>query len=108
MSESAFRRNRVDPFLESLKPSTYPMTIQQVSIIGDADKILCCRGRFVWLELKDEGEKPFGLQALKARLVEKAEGIALCASPENWEAVKAFLTALNGGVYDQSLLRRTR
>jgi hypothetical protein len=82
------------------------MTIQQVSILGDADKVLCCHGWFVWMELKDEGESPSGLQRLKAKQVRDAGGIAICVSPTNWEATKAFLISLNGGVYDKNLLRR--
>lgn len=103
--ETSFRVNHVRPFLKSLKHTAY-FPIQQQSIRGDADYILCVRGRFVWLELKDERGEPEPLQRLKANNVRKAEGIAIVARPQNWWRVSAFLQQLDEGYYDQDALRR--
>jgi hypothetical protein len=97
----------VDKFLEKL-PNTEHFSIQQVAILGDADKILCVHGWFVWLELKDEAGLPTALQTYKASKVRAAGGIAICAKPSNWEAVQRFLEKLSGGVYDQDSLRHLR
>lgn len=102
--ETVFRK-RVDKFLLTLD-NCADFSIQQIAIRGDADKILCVHGWFVWLELKDENGSPAALQIYKASLVKKAGGITLLVKPSNWEAAKAFLSQLNGGVYDKDSLRR--
>lgn len=103
MKESAFRHDRVDPFLKKLK-NTAAFSIQQQSIRGTADKILCIRTYFVWLEIKKEGEDPDPLQAYNASQVRRAGGIALCAKPENWAKVSLFLKMLDDGIYDKTML----
>jgi hypothetical protein len=95
--ERRFRVNRVLPFLKTLKNSTY-YAIQQVAIRGDADYILNCRGKFVWLELKkDQFEKPSPLQRHKAHEVERVGGVAFCAYPENWDEIKQHLSKMDRG-----------
>ena len=93
--ETAFRTNRVIPFLKSLKGTAF-FPIQQMTIRGDADFILCCNGKFVWLELKDWGQPLRPLQKYKADLVIEKGGIALRCSPDNWEEIKALLNQLGG------------
>jgi len=75
-------------------PMTAFFPIQQKTIRGDADYILCVAGRFVWLELKKSGGKPEPLQKYKADWVEKCGGVAMVASPDNWEEVKRDLLFL--------------
>ena len=94
--ETAFRKNRVLPFLKTLEHTSY-FPIQQLAISGDADYILCSRGKFVWLELKDEGEDLRPLQMFKADWVKKTGGIPLRAGPDNWEQVKSLLLNLDQG-----------
>lgn len=101
--ETVFRTGKVDPFLKKLK-NTAAFSIQQQSIRGTADKMLCVGGHFVWLEIKKEGEEPEPLQAYNASLVRTAGGIALCAKPENWGRVSLFLKMLDDGIYDKKLL----
>lgn len=101
--ETLFRTNKVDPFLKGLR-KTAEFTIQQQSIRGDADKFLCVRGHFVWLEIKKEGEAPDPLQEYKASKVRAAEGITIVAKPENWDEVSLFLKMLDDGIYDRSKL----
>lgn len=95
--ETKFRTNKVDPFLKSLK-NTMSFSIQQVSIHGDPDKILCVHGRFVAMELKAKGGGLSKLQELKLGLVQKAGGIAIVANPDNWDYVKHYLSNLDGGI----------
>jgi len=92
--ETVFREGKVMPFIKKL-PNTFHMSIQQVAILGDPDIILCINGKFVSMELKkDAKEKLRKLQALKARFIENAKGIALEVNPENWEETKVILKGL--------------
>lgn len=95
--ETKFRTNQVRPFLKRLK-NTFFMGIQQVAICGDPDFVLCVRGHFVALELKAAGEKPRPLQEHKLNQIEKAGGIRIVASPENWDDVKQHLLEMSGGI----------
>lgn len=97
--ETRFRKNQVIPFLKKLTYTSY-FPISQISIKGDPDFMLCSSGRFVWLELKDTDEKLRKLQAYKADWVEKTGGIALRASPDNWDDIQYILKRLDGGKYD--------
>ena len=54
--ETKFRMSQVLPFLKTLG-NTYAEPIQQLSILGTADYILCSNGYFVWLELKAVGAR---------------------------------------------------
>lgn len=102
--ETKFRAYSVRPFLLNLSDCAF-FPIQQQSIRGDADFMVCLRGFFVWLELKADDGVQDALQAFKASQVKQAGGIALIARPYNWKAVKAFLELLNGGVYDKTILQ---
>lgn len=103
-SEREFRDYNVLPFLKTLR-NTAHFPIQQLSILGDADFILCSSGFFVWLELKKDGEELRRLQEYKASWVKQTGGIALVARPDNWDMVRAFLKLLDGGIYDKTFLR---
>ncbi len=73
------------------------MSIQQVALCGDPDKILCIRGQYVALELKKLGGKGEKLQLYKLTRIRQAGGLAFVVSPENWEEIKNILTKLNRG-----------
>ena len=94
--ETKFRLSKVDPFLKTLKNSWFT-TVQQVSITGTPDKLGCCAGRFVALELKSAGGKLGKLQEYNLHKVMGAGGVALVAHPGNWEDVKMLLTKLDQG-----------
>ena len=96
MSETRFRKQKVIPLLLRLRNTAF-FPIQQLTILGDADFILCCRGVFVWLELKDTGKKPRALQKKKADWVQKCGGIAIVADPKNWDTVATRLQNLDAG-----------
>lgn len=95
-TERAFRVNKVIPFLKTLA-NTVSFPIQQVAISGDPDFMLCCRGRFVGLELKRKGQKPRPLQNFKLGEIVRTGGVALAADPDNWASIKELLTRLDQG-----------
>jgi hypothetical protein len=82
------------------------MSIQQVALLGDPDKLLCIRGRFVAMELKAEkGGSGRKLQRWKLIQIQKAGGIAMVVSPTNWELAKWLLLKLDEGIYDQDVVQ---
>lgn len=94
--ETVFRQNKVVPFLRKLKHAWFE-SIQQVGISGSPDILLCIRGKFVALELKNRGEKARPLQQFKLDSIAKAGGISLVADPDNWEKIKNKLIILDQG-----------
>lgn len=96
--ERAFRVNRVIPFLKTLKGTMF-FPIQQISMCGDPDFILNCRGTFVALELKREAGKPRKLQQAKLEAVVRTHGVSIVASTTNWQHVQSVLQQLDEGGY---------
>lgn len=92
-NETKFREDLVVPFLKTLKRCK-PFTIQQMSIRGDPDLLLCLNSYFVALELKSRGGELRVLQEFRLGEVRKAGGVALVASPDNWEEIKIILTTI--------------
>lgn len=91
--ETLFRK-RVIADLKKLPLYFFP--IQQISLRGDPDYILCVKGKMVGLELKKDAlSKPMPLQLHKLRLIEAAGGYGLVAYPENWENVLSFISKLS-------------
>lgn len=88
--ETVFRQNRVRPDLLAL-PNCAIFPIQQKSIRGDPDFILCINGLFIGLELKDDGKEPDPLQEFKLDNIKNAKGIALVAQPQNWDEIYEIL-----------------
>jgi hypothetical protein len=91
--ETVFR-SRITPFLHAL-PNTAVFPIQQKSIRGDPDFMLCVNGLFVALELKDVGCIPDALQDFKLHKVQQAKGMALVADPDNWDSIYEFLKEIS-------------
>lgn len=94
--ETRFKVNRVDPFLKTLK-NTHVYPIQQASITGTPDRLLCVMGRFVALELKSEEGKPSPLQKWNLDETKRCGGISIVACPQNWVHVKLRLQRLDQG-----------
>ena len=73
-------------------PNTWFVKIQQVTLRGTPDFLLCVHGVFVALELKSSSaEKPTELQAYNLAKIAKAKGLALLVHPENWNEVYSCL-----------------
>jgi len=69
--------------------------IQQVAIRGVPDYLICANGFFVAIELKREYSIPAdALQTYNLRQIEKCHGLALVASPENWDECYAVICSL--------------
>jgi hypothetical protein len=69
--------------------------IQQQSICGDPDYIVCINGWCIYLELKkDAKSKPRPLQAHKLKRGIRAGAISLVGFPENWTDIFTFLQSL--------------
>jgi hypothetical protein len=95
--ETVFRIKKVNPFIKKLN-ATADFSIQQTSIIGDPDKLLCIRGNFVALELKDEGGGVLErLQEYNLSRVVAAGGYAYVADQSNWKEVSGYLQLLSNG-----------
>jgi hypothetical protein len=95
--ESVFRA-KVRKFLKTLS-HTVVFSVQQISLNGTPDMLLCVHGKFVALELKSRGGRVTPLQQLKLDEVRRARGVSIVADPDNWEETKEFLTLLDGGVH---------
>jgi len=90
----------VDKFLNTL-PNCKHFTIQQKTIKGDPDKLICLNGYFIALELKKSEaalkEKRFELQAYTLSQVTHCGGFGLVAYPQNWERTKEALEIISRG-----------
>lgn len=88
-NETLFKE-RVQRDLSLLHNTAY-FKIQQKTIRGDPDFLICCNSLFIALELKtDEGDVA-PLQEKRLSDVSNAKGIALVARPSNWKKVLNML-----------------
>lgn len=94
--ETRFRATQVVPFLKSLKHTTY-FSIQQRALRGVPDLLLCCNGVFVALELKSERGSADPLQLHNLQRIRETFGLAILASPANWEEAKALILSIDQG-----------
>lgn len=87
-------KNKIRPLLENL-PNTAIFKIQQISIRGVPDFLLCVNSKFVALELKKScKDKPTPLQSHILDKIQLAGGEAYVVCPENWESVFRTLTRI--------------
>jgi hypothetical protein len=79
---------KIRKYLENL-PYTVVFKIQQKTIRGTPDFLICMRGCFVALELKQDAyETPSPLQLYKLKEIrETGFGFATLVYPENWDSV---------------------
>lgn len=93
--ETAFRK-KVDKFLDTLQNCVH-YSIQQRSIMGHPDKMVCISGVFLALEIKAEEGEPRPLQKL---ILDAHEGNGMGASfvvqPSNFEELKKLLIDMDG------------
>lgn len=92
--ETKWRTNVVDPFLDSLD-LTMQESIQQKCILGTSDKLICCRGKFVALEIKVGKNKLSRNQEIFLDRVENAGGVCLVAHPDTWKYCKYILNGVH-------------
>lgn len=79
-------------------PDTWHEKIQQVSIRGTPDRLVCIRGQFIALEEKasraaaeEKAHKGHALQKHKLAKIRAAGGEGLIVYPENWLATLEYL-----------------
>jgi hypothetical protein len=94
--ETVFRGGHVRPFLMTLKNSTL-QAIQQKTFAGTPDFLGVCNRTPVALELKTDVGVLHPLQKYFLAEWDRCGGVAIVASPTNWEEVKALLTKLDRG-----------
>lgn len=69
--------------------------IQQVSVRGIPDYIICAGGKFIALELKRSSRVPAEpLQQYNINRIKEAGGIAYKVDPSNWDAVFNEITLI--------------
>jgi len=61
--------------------------IQQVTKIGDPDRLICLKGDFIGIEFKDEGGATATIQLIKLVRIKRAKGKAYVVKPSNWDKV---------------------
>jgi len=92
--ETKFRK-RFDAFVSTLK-NTYALSVQQQTICGDPDKILCINGFFIAVELKaSEESRVSKLQTYKLQKIVDAGGFGLVCHPQNFSKTKEVLTTFS-------------
>lgn len=93
--ETNFRKRFV-PKLKQI-PRTMVISIQQLSLVGTPDLLLCVNGRFVAIELKASATSKISpLQKRNLDLITEAGGYGFICYPENeaeiLEAIKMIAT----------------
>lgn len=95
--ETEFKNQKVIPFLKSLKNCWYTV-IQQKSIRGTPDILLCVKGYFIAMELKKDEKAPIALiQSHTLELIRNANGMGMVVFPECWDAAQDLLTYYDEG-----------
>lgn len=80
--ETIFRAKVVKD-LQSI-PQIAIFSIQQRTIIGDPDLMICLKGLFIGLELKSVNGNATKLQQYKLDKIRQAKGLAFIVFPDNW------------------------
>jgi hypothetical protein len=93
--ETRFRKKVVEDLRDL--PATVVFSIQQRTIQGDPDLMICMRGFFIGLELKSAYGKASKLQEYKLDKIRKAHGLAFVVFPDNWNEILTNLTRLARG-----------
>lgn len=89
---------KVHEFLKTL-PNTWFVKVQQRSVCGIPDDLLCIRGQFVALELKVPPNKveEGSLQEFNLQKIKRSGGLALEVTPQNFDATAKLLIELATG-----------
>lgn len=91
--ETLFRKEVVTA-LKSLERIKI-FSIQQSTIVGTPDLLICLNGRFVALELKSNQGKASALQEYQIEQVNKSGGYGIIVTPSNWKFVLERLKAMS-------------
>lgn len=92
--ETTFRK-KVREELEKL-PNTIIYSIQQLSIRGTPDFLICCSGVFIALELKASKQSRLSkLQAYNLKRINDSRGLACTVYPENFEKIYKLISEIS-------------
>lgn len=83
ISERSFK-TRVLRDLKQM-PNCWVIKTQEVARRGVPDILMCLRGKFIGIELKQQGKKPDALQSHTLGAIVKAGGVGFCATPDMWD-----------------------
>lgn len=64
---------------------------------GIPDLLVCCKGRFIGVELKAAKGKPSDLQLYNLREIDKAGGYGILLYPDHWELFQNFISCILAG-----------
>lgn len=92
--ETLFRKKVVRWLKDNLKHCKI-LSLQQISLRGDPDLILCVNGLFVALEIKALGGKATTLQLHTLGAIREAGGAAFVVDPQGWDSIKSHLLYLD-------------
>ena len=75
-------KNKVNAILNKI-PGLWFVKVQQKSIAGTPDIIMCANGRFIAWELKVGSNKASPLQQYNIDSIHEAKGVAVVVTPDN-------------------------
>lgn len=64
---------------------------------GIPDLLVCCKGRFIGIELKAPKGKPSDLQIYNLREIDRSGGYAVLLYPDQWELFQNFILCIVAG-----------
>lgn len=67
------------------------MNINQACKVGDPDRVLCIKGHFIALELKQSSGFVAKLQITKLKQIQVSGGFALVVYPHTWHIILKYL-----------------
>ena len=104
--EASFR-DRAMKFIRAL-PNTWSVRIEQQSVHGTPDCLICMNGSFVAIEFKRSEKAPItALQTYTLEKISLAKGAAFIACPENWEIIASVLLQFAHGEVDLKTIQDT-
>lgn len=83
-------KEKVATKLKTLK-NVWFVKVQQLSISGTPDYLMCLNGVFIALELKTDTGKVSKLQEYNLNKIAKCGGISIVLMPQNFDETMAFL-----------------
>lgn len=69
---------------------------------GVPDLLACVNGRFVAIEVKAPNGSPSELQKYNVKLINKCNGFAVIACPEQWDDLKLMILSIINGANEQA------
>lgn len=88
-NETVFKE-KVAARLKTFK-NTWHVKVQQLSVSGTPDFLICLNGVFIALELKTDSGKVSKLQEYNLNKIAKCGGISIVLMPQNYDETMLFL-----------------